>query len=92
MKTFINVVKKVAVITLILALFASVGCNVYQYFKYNQMVDCCEEIFDLVDDSCWEAAENMSVSDRIMFQNTVERNCSDEKLEEIVSKYYLIYD
>ena len=90
MKNFKNVMKKVTVVMLVLALFASIAGNVYQYVQLNQTVDCAEEVFGLLNDACLEAKDNMSISDKIMFEHVLERNCSDENLEEIVNKYYLI--
>ncbi len=82
MKNFKNVVKRVSIVMLIVALFASVGCNVYQYWRTNQMIRFANDMTDTIDSSWEEASAKMSISDKLLFENIIERN-----FEELLDKY-----
>lgn len=82
MKNFKNVFKKVAIVMLIVALFASMAGNVYQYWRTNQMIRFANDMTDTIDSSWEEASAKMSISDKLLFENIIERN-----FEELLDKY-----
>ena len=82
MKNFKNVVKRVSIVMLIVALFASMAGNVYQYWRTNQMIRFANDMTDTIDSSWEEASAKMSISDKLLFENVIERN-----MDELLEKY-----
>ena len=82
MKNFKNVFKKVAIVMLIVALFASMAGNVYQYWRTNQMIRFANDMTDTIDSSWEEASAKMSISDKLLFESVIERN-----MDELLEKY-----
>ena len=85
-----NTIKKVAIVIFVFAAVFSAALNVYQYKKGKQMEAFMIEFDDMVCNACDEAAANMSVSDKLMTENVFERHFSDEKIEEIETKYWML--
>lgn len=85
-----NTIKKVAVMVFVFAAVFSAALNVYQYEKGKQMEAFMIEYDNMICDACEEAQAKMSISDQLLIENVFERHFSDEKLEEIETKYWML--
>jgi hypothetical protein len=85
-----NTIKKVAIVVFVFAAVFSAGLNVYQYEKGKQMEAFVIEYNDTLNNACDEAMAKMDISDQLLIENVFERHFSDEKIEELETKYWML--
>ena len=85
-----NTIKKVAIVVFVFAAVFSAGLNVYQYEKGKQMEAFITEYNDMIYNACDEAQAKMDISDQLLIENVFERHFSDEKIEELETKYWML--